>query len=730
MAHQKSKALQRFQGQTLPVALGPEPSAGAAESNLSGILQGFSRQAGQRADQEAATLAEQAGFDADPDAPLPTGQSISDRNFRRGALLAHNARIKITIRDTIDRLELDHESDPDAFNAQVDGFKEGFLSEVPALLKTEAAIELADKRSTAGIRILARQRDEMRNEQLAQLTDGIDSLKRESRIAARDLNESRVDLLQDELFDLFDQAIEADLLDADAVAAEKIAFVQQLDNHAVLGGFERILLTDGIQAAETALAAFKRVEGVDPVIREQMVTQMSTALGREITLENRQLARDRAELTARSKRVKKAVDNAVDVLDYGSQPDATSLSELLVAAEGTDHFERLAEAIVQQRVVSEFLLAPEVDQANLTDALRSKATKGTISGPEVRLIERLEKAQVRHAADLDADAWGLAISEGIIETPAPLDLSSGEALSESIAGRLGDAERAGEHYRQDVAPMTAAEIDFFTTQLAESSADEKVALLSAVVDGAGAQSADIFERMDKNNHHFWAGAGGLALEGVPNIAREVLVGAEQIAANSKIIPPPLDTQAIIDDHLGNFAAENPDHRANLAKSALALYAARSARPAPGEKADFSGNLDEQRLRNALEDVTGNMIRWHGSDFALRDVTSDEFENWIERSLSAADIDAMGGVASLSSADALIALRRTGELRAVSPGQFLVTWNSPTKGAAVFMHNSADEPFILIVPGFETGGPARPDMPPPIPLTTIEHLSNPNILSAL
>ncbi len=612
------------------------------------------------------------------DAPqLQDPDTIAGDNFNRGARLAHAAAVETDVRENVARLEANAYGDPERFNRDLAGYTEGLLEGVDGEIRPDVEALLGDVGSRARLRVEGIQRGRLKEEQLADITRGADGLVQDALRAARagELGEiygtGDEPGLAEKLDALYAEGVQAGLLDAVSAERARQDFRDQLDGQAVLGGFERVLREDGLAAAEKALRAFEAnpPEDLDVALRDSLSTRMHMLVNRQATIENRRNAARNAAQVAQERALSSAVTDAVDVLEEGYELPEGELEALLKASAGTKHEPKLAEAVLQSRAIAEFSLLSDAQRAETLNQLQGAIAREGADGPRVRLLRRLRTQHDRLEAQLESDPLALAIRQGVVEVPV---LDPGDPST--FAARREASAAASAHYGFQVSPLTSEEANQFARALDDMSVQEKALSLSGLVSSLGdVGAAAALEQMDKGGETAYALAGGLVVDGAPEVAELVLNGREVIAADRTVLPKDQDLRLTINDALRGAYAASPVHRAAIVDGVKAVYASLSQ--AAG---DFTGELDDGRLERAIDEVTGGVIEFDprvGTPASVipapaRGVSERDFSRWM-RGLTAEDVAGMGGVAGFTDDQAAELIRSDSVLVGIGVGRYEV-----------------------------------------------------------
>lgn len=309
------------------------------------------------------------------------------------------------------------------------------------------------------------------------------------------------------------------------------------------------------------------------------------------------------------------------------------------------------------------------DQADaIISALKSQAADGaTIAQQD--LITGLQRSQEQRAAALKADPVGYAVDHKYIEPVPTIDLAGGpEAIGSAFAARQRgvDLLRA----RGDVGNVSALrpEDEIKLGQfLQKSTPAEQGQLLGSMARTLKPDTfmATMSSLSAKGDTKAMAAAGALYQDN-PGAAEGILRGQQLLRENAKLAPASTDknTQEI-DGLLPStaFAPAMEGSRQQLLDAATARYADLS-----NLSGDTSGELNGDRMNQAVQEVTGGMLDMNGSKtIAPRyGMTQGEFDTAISN-LSNGDL--AGAVTADGEPITPRDLRTYGRLKAVGAGQY-------------------------------------------------------------
>jgi hypothetical protein len=487
-----------------------------------------------------------------------------------------------------------------------------------------------------------------------------------------DLQERKIE----QITAILSEGVQDGLLDANKIAAEAVLFSEKVDEQIVLGLFDKILNTGDIKSAEGELAKFKKSNNKDllPSTKDAIIQKVQAKINSKNAIINKEKAAKNAQLVAREKILQREVKDLNYALDKGYVPD--NMDQIYEDAKGTKFEKDVEFAIKFGKKAVGFLAKRPSEQANAISVLKSKKN---ISAQGVKFIERLEKIYDYTQKALKEDALSLAIEQGIVKDPVVFDVTNPESLQQ----RLLHSETASAHYGVNVSPLTKQEAISLTNLISESDVEQQSLILGNLVNGFGENSAEVLEQMKDSGPKAHVVAGGLLLESKKHnmrsravISRNVLLGMKQLELNPDAIPNDFDLT--VGGVLKATYSDHPEQQAIIMQGVRALYAQKMAVQGNLHKgAAETAATDVDVANEAIVEVTGGLadIEWNGSGYLSDDdyqievpvpgMRTDDVEDWME-SITADDIDAMGGVKGFKSKDAAEMIN-DGVIKLVSAG---------------------------------------------------------------
>jgi hypothetical protein len=697
---------QRFQRQIGVEAPPSNPSAGADSNELAHELEAFSsRRAAQLAEQteERALIAgQEAGSQGAP--ANGSENTIAGRAFNRGALVAHQAAIQTDIRDSIGQFAIETPEDPDAFSAKVEGLTTGLLKEADPRMHAFVRQRVADYAGNAKLGIIENQQQRLRKESVVDLQRGAEGFFADATTAAFEGNPAMVEARRQELGNLLKEGVAGTLISEGDAAELSRKFEHEVVQQEVVGNFDRLVRTKGIDAGMAAIKTWQGTKATDVGItsdeHEQVTRQLISLQNRQESMladeQRKRSAAQAAEYVTRKGRV----DDAIKVLKEGFAPpqdQAKAISEDLRwlqssgdpadqarARELAMDFDR-AQAI--QREVHTFRRMPDAARAQALDGLEAQLRTGGASAGQVQLLSALRTTSAAVDRDLKNDPRGFVNREGLIQD-TPLDTSNPANFAASIQAREASTALGKQLTGQPLPRLTAAEAEQLADVYTGAEVEEKLAILGTITAGAGEDAVATLGQIDKKGNKQMALLGAMVMHGQGTVARDVMRGQLILAGDKAVKPKPTDMQADVEATIGAALGDWPDQRGQYIAAAEAKYAELKAR-----SGDLSDVYDSRKMQEALNAVLPT-AEFNGRRVAVPPgVSEDAFEDWAD----AWTVDQFQGVAGGDPEQLLELVRDRGRLVEVGFGQYGVAIDSAATGREKILVMQDGKPFRLAFP---------------------------------
>jgi len=691
------------------------------------------------------------GQQAEGDIELRGGVTVYDQAFNKGARLAYQSAVQLDMREAITKYEIEHPADTNLFDTKAHSYRDSILGEItdPETLAF-ATNKLAEYTLDSRTRILKAETAEDRAQQLSTVQENLVAANQDVGLAI-EMGDDAMALNRVVLREaIIHRAVDAGLIKAskapeliqkmredDAVAIWVRDYRKELEagngDEAYEAFIERGLSEQKYAKTKVydddsdAYLTKDEPDITSPILKDGMTADLHERIRKELWAErgrfNTLQAQDNAAATAALKVEKKQlgiqIDDTVNALDRGSVPDnINEVEQRLAAMEKVDRVawigwaDKLGDARARHDAITEFKNYPLVGTGKTQQSILTEAKGQTdLTGDQEILIDKMQAVYDATWSDIrNGDGLLRAVEDGVLHDQDLGEMRAGFSALEMtnfLADRDMAAMMAEMHYGVPyIDRLTSDELAVVADMWAmTSSSDEKAQLLFTVVNGLGENALPLLEKLDKANAASLGVAGSLVLEGGsgPQLAREIIKGSELVKDTKNAINPPSNeiNQAIQLEIGLAFSQSGPKATSAIMGAVKNVYAHRAY-----QRQDWSQEMDVGVLEDIVQEVTGGIveIEWNehsafnDPDYKVqvpeRGMDSGDMNDWLE-SITAEDLEQMGGTHSVTPEDDVAARLNNGEfkLHAIGgfgqPVRYLLEWHS---GAFVTDKNGA--PFKL------------------------------------
>lgn len=617
--------------------------------------------------------------------------------YNRAGFETYFDNLKISAGDEIDRIFNENQADPDKLESALAGYREG----------TESNLNKSMPELISPFRSYF---DRASRPYRRQSADLFRQTQTEQRVANANTFLSTKERQDERLAFLADSSV-------DAVADLSLARNEYLEGLLRLGPIEGFALNGQEYAADGSRAGAldpaklqKAVENYDRMIvgaRVKGEFKRAQKAGRgerfvmafandhswlkRVSLDERdqltgwmrgEINDARALREASDKTLTASVEAAVHTLGRGEIPGG--LDDLRARVRGTDLETPLRLAVGNQDMLEQFRRMPPPLQAATLKAER-EAMKGvtpTSSGKNyadetasrtARIIA-MEQTQKATVAALDKDAYGFAAQVGATPPPPQLLDPDGSINETGAAVRATEAYRLSALYGRQVLPMSDGEIDALGAAQVTADPVTRAARTGDIVTRFRTdQALGILQAMDKKGYVVDAAAGGMVLDGAPEVAEMIYQGDAVLNPIVEGVKPAVtlkdaDFDAEYLDKIGNAMALNPQARVAAREAVKRVYASMAIR-----RNKPLDTIDPDIVDEAVTAVFGGpLIKFHGVKVTppVRGATEDTFEGWWD-SIDAKAIKAAGGLAGYDDEAAAKLIRDDGVPVEIRQGEYKI-----------------------------------------------------------
>jgi|GEM_PF-2368306 len=382
----------------------------------------------------------------------------------------------------------------------------------------------------------------------------------------------------------------------------------------------------------------------------------------------------RAEMTRDSKAL---FDDIKSGYDKGLTPavsDIDLLTRQLAIVDDQDFRKQVADYFTSEAATEAIAGLAPAQVENLISTLRADAADGATVAQQ-QIITGIEESEKARAQALKDDPLGYGMNRRIVSPLPPLDLAQPDTWAQSFQAYQNgvDVLRARGEVGNISAlrPQVQAQVQ---RALATSTPQESVQLLGAMAQNLSPETyqATLNKLAATGEGKATAAAGALVKEN-PDAAEGILRGKVLLRENPRLAPAKTDANlSAIEGMLPTtaFAPALEGSRQSLLEAATARYADLSH-----QSGDTSGELSDERMQQAITEVTGGLVDMNGSPvIAPRyGMTQDDFDKTLS---SLSDQDLMGAVTTSGQPVRISDLRNEGRLRAVADGRYVLEFGNP------------------------------------------------------
>ncbi|WP_246649967.1 transglycosylase SLT domain-containing protein [Rhizobium laguerreae] len=363
--------------------------------------------------------------------------------------------------------------------------------------------------------------------------------------------------------------------------------------------------------------------------------------------------------------------------DKGLTPavsDINLLSRQLAIVDDQDFRKQVSDYFSSQSAIQSIGNAAPAQVESLIASLQADAGDGATLAQQ-QILTGLQEAQKAQAQALKDDPIGYAARKGMVAAPPALDLGNPDSWGPTFQGLQNSVDvLASRGMVGDISALRPEMQAQISRALTNSTPQDSVKLLGSMAQNMSPNTykATLGGLYASGQARSVAAAGALVPDN-PEAAEGVLRGQQLLKENPLLAPKKTeDNSASIDDLLPPtaFAPALEGARQTLLDAATARYADLS-----NQVGDTSGELNDDRMQQAIKEVTGGLVDMNGYQVVAPKYgqSQDDFD----KSLSALqDGDLTGAVTSSGTAVKAADLRDQGRLRAIADGRYILEFGDP------------------------------------------------------
>jgi hypothetical protein len=329
-----------------------------------------------------------------------------------------------------------------------------------------------------------------------------------------------------------------------------------------------------------------------------------------------------------------------DIMAVGKTPPPDLLSQ----AQEYSQYASLSKQDAFKTQYDAYNIVKKFDHLTLPEqesALSSFKSSPGMSNVDVKVMGAIEKNLSTRKAEAKKDPQSLSVIEGLNQPTPAMNISNGikavfDTLPQRAKNQTANMLEYGPNATQLFTDAEATEWGGFLED-ANTPISKKLEFMDAVIKSAPNKVNAVFNQLRKKGASTFSYAASMMAENKPEVARGILRGQEllkEVGTQDYV----KEYKTTVASKVGNamvFAA--PEDFGALVDSSLAysLFLAEKK----GDITDLRG-LSE---RQGINDLTNGMHKRNGQDFFLpQNVDQDDFDEWIDDTLTTADFSNVKG----------------------------------------------------------------------------------------
>lgn len=355
------------------------------------------------------------------------------------------------------------------------------------------------------------------------------------------------------------------------------------------------------------------------------------------------------------------VDRTIDALESGEmvspQHQARLFAQIqaakdagLISGEDSSWVKRTAffsEAATYSPDLVQFKSKPLQEQEAIIREMRNSA----VSGSDYHKLDIYTKNHENAKSMLNSDPLMYGAQTGIIDLQ-PFDFADPAA---SLVKRQNDVASMKSQYGDSMVPafFTKQEAMEFSRAVQDAPVKDQMRMLSIINGQLSKDNANAVRSQLMGN-----GGGVLAVasdaldSNQPFIAEKILMGRDALREVPEAFKSwDIDATPLVLSEIGNAYSASPATMGQVMESIKAAYAAQTI-----SDGDFSGVVNSKRLKSAIKEVTGGLIKIGSSTIVSpdRNVDDRKFDSWL-RDVQPKYLDTLGGIKGYSGRAGVMAL---------------------------------------------------------------------------
>lgn len=343
-------------------------------------------------------------------------------------------------------------------------------------------------------------------------------------------------------------------------------------------------------------------------------------------IQNRVLVLDHRQELARERQLR-TLERGIGELNAntlaGFPPTEDQFGPYIAAAKGTELEPQIQAAVGLAKATDAFRNQPPAAQ----ERLLAEAESGVRTDPskfDRKIVGAWRSIYDSQREQVQRSPVTFAVRQGLIDPPAPIDLSQPQSTGPALEQRFAIARGVAGRYQAPFKPLTEEEAKLLSATLKVTPPAERGAYFGKLAQAAGNDYEGYSAIMGQiaPDDPATAVAGQYAFRGRTQASEAILAGQAMLHPNKKEdgspdkgklwpMPPEADLRKGFQSYEKDAFAGHAGARNAMYQSALAIYAKKSS-----DEGDATGVLNGSRWEDAMRLATGGIEKYNGKAIVL------------------------------------------------------------------------------------------------------------------
>lgn len=254
--------------------------------------------------------------------------TFKDQAYNEAAILAHRAEVSRDTKETLNRLQNEHELGPQAFREVAAKYKEGVLQGMPEDLKFVLSEDIENEIVTRGTQLDDKFFEFQKSKAIAAVEEQAADLKDDILNAARIGDEEQLERARAKRLALLDRGVQNGYIDPSSAKKDAESILEGVTFNRELGRLERLFEDPDLLLSEKITKATDIVDAQKNKVYKDLSPDQRDALNNALQSELNQQLKKEAEMNAQTQK-ELAFETVQLKLDaqYGRQPPAKIASK-------------------------------------------------------------------------------------------------------------------------------------------------------------------------------------------------------------------------------------------------------------------------------------------------------------------------------------------------------------------------------------------------------------------